>query len=763
MSDYNDFYPEPTSGWGPALYVQSITADWLTLSELSSPLVPSTYKLYNVGGTLYWNGSPVGSGSGGLWSEEGGVGPDIYYDSGNVGVGTSTPDYDLHVEGDLKVVGQVIMTNDDPIVFQDNLGGLTATILRSTGNALQIANATAAANIELTTNSGAVVVTGDLQVSDGLKLEETGVGTDLATITVAALAAARAYTIPDAGAAATFLLSTSSPAQGDVLYFDGTTWVSLSAGVSGKFLKTQGPAANPIWDDVVAGASAHGDLTDMPDSSGVNTDHDVRLVAKVQASEPTTPTPFAGMLWYDTDATVTVTRTDRFVLTVGDGVSVITSGVVSWIEIPFSCTITNCTMLADTTGSIVVDIWKDTYCVDDETECLTRSGWKRRDQLIPGEEMLAFSADDGTTRWERPSSVFVNESYFGPMVAIGGPTSRIQALVTPNHEWPVVIPLLGDREMRGPIERRATTDLPKRGLLLRSAPYSQGTGEMSDEHVRLAAWYFTEGSRRSDGTLISIAQSEIKNAANCAAIRSDLLEFGANVSDGNPHTGKRVRTGKRGGTERRDGLWFLESRRDDGMLYFCLSGSDVDRISGLFDEDRVPGEELLSVLTMRQAKLFVDTCLRGDGDGSDIFHQHDKRRMDAFCAIAVLAGYSPSLDDRGTTCSLRKRRPHARIKETPTSVGIHSGPVWCPTLPSGYWVARRKGEVFITGNSNYPPDDADSITAAAPPTISSDVKSQDAALSGWTTSITAGDILKFNVDSCTSIRKLVLILTLEVG
>jgi hypothetical protein len=41
----------------------------------------------------------------------------------------------------------------------------------------------------------------------------------------------------------------------------------------------------------------------MPDSSGVITDHDVRLVAKVQDATPTIPSPFKGMIWYDTTST----------------------------------------------------------------------------------------------------------------------------------------------------------------------------------------------------------------------------------------------------------------------------------------------------------------------------------------------------------------------------------------------------------------------------------------------------------------------------
>ncbi len=55
--------------------------------------------------------------------------------------------------------------------------------------------------------------------------------------------------------------------------------------------------------------------------------------------------------------------------------------------------------------------------------------------------------------------------------------------------------------------------------------------------------------------------------------------------------------------------------------------------------------------------------------------------------------------------------------------------------------------------ANYPPTDADSITASAPVTISTATKSQDTTLTGWTTAVAAGSILRFNVDSITSLTR----------
>lgn len=63
--------------------------------------------------------------------------------------------------------------------------------------------------------------------------------------------------------------------------------------------------------------------------------------------------------------------------------------------------------------------------------------------------------------------------------------------------------------------------------------------------------------------------------------------------------------------------------------------------------------------------------------------------------------------------------------------------------------------------ANYPPDVADTITAAAKPTISAAVKSQDTTLTGWVTAVAAGSTLRFNVDSAASIQRVTLSLKVK--
>ena len=56
-------------------------------------------------------------------------------------------------------------------------------------------------------------------------------------------------------------------------------------------------------------------------------------------------------------------------------------------------------------------------------------------------------------------------------------------------------------------------------------------------------------------------------------------------------------------------------------------------------------------------------------------------------------------------------------------------------------------DIWKNTYANYPPVLADSITGASLPTIPSGDKAEDSILTGWTTGITAGDILGFKINA----------------
>lgn len=87
------------------------------------------------------------------------------------------------------------------------------------------------------------------------------------------------------------------------------------------------------------------------------------------------------------------------------------------------------------------------------------------------------------------------------------------------------------------------------------------------------------------------------------------------------------------------------------------------------------------------------------------------------------------------------------------------------TIVQATLLADQSGSIVVDiwkdTYANFPPVVGDSITASAKPTISSATKSQDSTLTGWTTTINAGDILRFNVDSITTCQRVTLSLKVK--
>lgn len=84
------------------------------------------------------------------------------------------------------------------------------------------------------------------------------------------------------------------------------------------------------------------------------------------------------------------------------------------------------------------------------------------------------------------------------------------------------------------------------------------------------------------------------------------------------------------------------------------------------------------------------------------------------------------------------------------------------TITAAEALADQSGSIVVDiwkdTLANYPPTDADSITASAPVTLSSAAKSENTTLTGWTKSIAAGDCLRFNVDSASTVQRVTIML-----
>ena len=366
-------------------------------------------------------------------------------------------------------------------------------------------------------------------------------------------------------------------------------------------------------------------------------------------------------------------------------------------------------------------------CVDAETECLTkRSGWTSYSELRVDDEILAYDPESDTTCWEQLRDLHVNPEYRGYMIKMN--SRSFTALTTPDHRWP-----LAGRSTHKTRQVFRSEELPSTyWSFLRAAPHEAPSVPVySDAFVRIAAWYFTEGSLLRVGTSVSVCQSDTHNPHHVDEIRRTLKELGAiSLADWrnrictiddcqekavsrsmcNKHACRerhqRVKRGvndtrERKGQSRRTGLVVNEYSDEKGdKITWVLTGNWVEQLLAVVEGDeKVPSMDFLIALTREQASIFVETCIKGDGmPERRAFGQWNTRRMDAYMTAAVLAGESPSANADGTYCALwSSRKVYASCV---TSVAVpYRGVVWCPSVPSGHWVARRNGKVFLTGNS----------------------------------------------------------------
>ena len=69
-------------------------------------------------------------------------------------------------------------------------------------------------------------------------------------------------------------------------------------------------------------------------------------------------------------------------------------------------------------------------CYDDQTEILTKDGWKPFPELTERDEVMSMDFESGQTRWQTPNDIHSYE-YTGEMVTVSN--RRVDLKITPNH------------------------------------------------------------------------------------------------------------------------------------------------------------------------------------------------------------------------------------------------------------------------------------------------------------------------------------------
>lgn len=338
-------------------------------------------------------------------------------------------------------------------------------------------------------------------------------------------------------------------------------------------------------------------------------------------------------------------------------------------------------------------------CLDDQTEVLTREGWKGIGQVTTDDYVAGFDVETNAIRWAKARSTYVREvNDHDVMHTIKSRSLDIR--VTGNHKailkrrtcdkndrqvWP-------EKFIKVRFDEAATFGRFK--IPVAAEQVFDGVA-LTDYELRFLGWWITDGTRQL--TNVSISQKE---GPRCDDIREVLAGCGFHWTE--------------------TFTWASNKKCRYRMVKFnipkgtCKSKPRAgwQRLEKWLDKKI---HEDLDAMDSRQFAVFLHAIHLGDGakdrlPGSYRVACGNRTMVDRLQSMAVRRGWKCNFtwkQPRCATIDLQKttdqivsgsqaKGNQARIK---TSTPIPGERVWCVENEFGTLVTRRNGKVAIVGNS----------------------------------------------------------------
>lgn len=327
-------------------------------------------------------------------------------------------------------------------------------------------------------------------------------------------------------------------------------------------------------------------------------------------------------------------------------------------------------------------------CVDYDTEALTQRGWVSGSSLQKGDVLLTFNTKNKALEWQSAIDIKKFPDYKGPIVEFQ--SKAFSSVTTPDHRWPVRHKQQYVCKLSKDMGGWGQDAIPRTGSY--QAP---ANNDLSLNWLELVGWVLTDGhygqGQGYAGNSVSVCQVKKHNVKEIDALFKRL-----NI----PYRRRKKPLGDE--------------------VFWHFSGLNGGWFKATFPH-RVLTPEFLTRLSKYQLKVLYKTMLKGDGSIGDKtgFYCRSKAGAEAFQMLAMLCGKSSHLFYR----DMSKYKPKSRkLKSIPRMKGIwcvtvherdhvqvtskqkktyksKKCSVWCPMVPNTYFVARRGGQTFITGNT----------------------------------------------------------------
>ncbi len=322
-------------------------------------------------------------------------------------------------------------------------------------------------------------------------------------------------------------------------------------------------------------------------------------------------------------------------------------------------------------------------CLDSETECLTKRGWIKYDQIEKTDEILSMDIVTEKCEWDKIDEIIIKQS--DHILTMN--TGNFKMSVTSGHRV-LNKKRLWDKKGWSSLQYTLASEMKKTDY---SIPVSSESArleyDISDNMLKLLSWIVTDGHINKWGH-ISISQSKPSDIKDLLDILGVSYLLKVRDRDIKEICGRKL------------------LKRPLPNIEYHIHAKDSQKIMKMLPQGRTIPDWMFTDLSSRQSRLFILGMMDGNGGWKDTgtsgaLHGEKEilERAQILCAQSgISSGFG--VTTRGhfvlNICTERKYLQLGNngrfIKES------YSGDVWCLKTKKLNFMVRKNGRSFFTGN-----------------------------------------------------------------